>query len=364
MLLTLEAPPILTLCIMMWRTFPFLAIVWAQIQISASDLPAPGSSYTVSQSRPQPGTDFLSTGANFTWDFSQLSADTQLTVEWKSPLQVPQYVLSCGNASFQALFLKIADSIPAPGFTIRDVYAFLRKSNSQFSVQGVGATVNGFPITQCYQDPDEIYMLPMTYQREDSTTFWLRLNLTVPNFGNVTVAQRGYRLHEVDGYGQLTTPYGTFQVLRLRQYVRQRDTVFFNGFEVQRRDTSYIVLEWHGEGQGIPLLRVQGTEQVVGGNSTFVPAIIQFKDNARTAALITGGENISISPNPCRGILHISAHGASFVVYNLIGKPVAEGEVPQDGTVRLPTTLPEGIYFLRLTDRGRTYWHRFALVWQ
>lgn len=340
-------------------------VAWAQITITSADLPAPSSSYTVSQSRPQAGLDFLATGANHVWDFSQLSADTQLTVEWKSPAQVPQYALSCGNLNLQALFLKVADSIPAPGIAIRDLYAFLRKSNSQLAVHGVGASVNGFPITQCYQDPDEIYMLPMTYQREDSTTFWLRINIPVPNGGNATLAQRGYRLHRVDGYGQLTTPYGSFPVLRLRRYVRQWDTVYFNGFPIQRTDTSYVELEWLGAGQGIPLLRVQGTERIVGGNSIFAPVTIQFKDESRSTVLIPGGKGISISPNPCRGTLHISLPGAAFAIYNLIGKPVAEGHVPHDGIVRLPTTLPEGIYYLRLTDReGHIYWHRFALVWQ
>lgn len=351
---------------MLRRTLPFLfgLASWAQIQITSSDLPAPATSYTVSQSRPRPGLDFITTGAGYTWDFSQLTADTQLTVEWKSPAQVPQYVLSCGNASLQALFLKVADSIPAPGIAIRDLYAFLRKSNSQLAVHGVGASVNGFPITQCYQDPDELYMLPMTYQREDSTTFWLRLNISIPNAGTATFAQRGYRLHEVDGYGQLTTPYGSYSVLRLRRDVHQWDTVYFNGVPIQRTDTSYVELEWLGQGQGIPLLRVQGTIRIVGGTPTFIPTLIQFKDELHGTALKPGNGTVSISPNPCKGYLRISLPGASYTIHNLIGKAVAEGEVPQDGVIRLPSTLPEGVYFLRLSEGRRTHWHRFVLVWE
>ncbi|MCX8113078.1 MAG: T9SS type A sorting domain-containing protein [Bacteroidia bacterium] len=340
-------------------------ISWAQIQITASDLPSPNSSYTVSQSRPNLSLNFLATGPGFTWDYAQLPVDTQLTVEWKSPVQVPQYSLSCGNFSLQALFLKIADSVRTPGFTIRDLYAFLRKGSQQMAIHGIGASVNGLPVTQCYNDPDELYMLPMSYEREDSTTFWLRLSFSVPNFGNVTFAQAGYRLHKVDGYGQLTTPYGTFQVLRLKRNVRQRDTVYLNGIPIQRTDTSYTELEWLGQGQGIPLLRVQGSMRMTGGNPTFIPALIQFKDEQRMSSLQhEGGSRPTISPNPCRGLLRVSApNGSSYALYNLIGKLLYEGQVPEDGTLRIPPTLPEGIYFLRLTHEGRESWHRFVLVW-
>lgn len=339
-------------------------VAWAQIQVTSSDLPSPGAAYTVSQSRPQPGLDFLATGAGHTWDFAQLPSDTQFTIEWKSPAQVPQYVLSCGNLSSQALFLKVADSIPAPGVSIRDIYAFLRKSSQQMAVHGVGASVNGIPITECYRDPDEIYMLPLQYGRQDSTTFWLRISFPLPNAGNATLSQRGYRLHKVDGYGQLTTPYGTFQVLRLWRKVYQRDTIFFNGIPIQRRDTSFIELEWLAQGQGIPLLRVQGNTRATGTGTIFVPVLIQFKYEPRSTALSIGGDKLVISPNPSRGTLNVPLPGAAYQLYNLIGRPVGEGVIPSDGVLRLAPTLPEGVYFLRLVHEGRVYWHRFALTWE
>ncbi len=336
-----------------------LGLAWAQSQIQESDLPSAGSEYLVSQSRPRAGLDFLATGANYTWDFSQLSADTQFIVQWKSPFQVPQYGFSCGNASLQALLLKLADSLPSQGgVTIRDMYAFLRKSPSKMTVEGVGATVNGAPIWQCYQDPDEIYVLPLNYGDRDSTTFWLRFTFQVPNFGTVTYAQRGYRIHQADGYGQITTPYGQFSCLRLRRDVHQKDTVYFQGFPVQRRDTSYTELEWLGTGQGVPLLRVQGS--FVLGN--FTPALIQYKDQARSSSLLMAGGSIRIGPNPTRGVLYIEPAQGTFAVRNLIGEVLLEGEVPPDGRLQLPPTLPEGVYFLRLTQQERTSWHRFVLL--
>lgn len=344
----------------MWRMlWLFLPLVWAQIQIQSGDLPTAGTDYTLSQSRPRPGLDFLATGANYTWDFSSLSADTQLVVQWKSPIQVPQYILSCGNASLQALLLKLADSLPSGGgITIRDLYAFLRKGSSKMTVEGVGASVNGVPITQCYQDPDEIYVLPLNYGNRDSTTFWLRLTFQAPNGGTVTFAQRGYRIHQVDGYGQVTTPYGQFSCLRLRRDVHRKDTVYYQGFPVQWRDTSYTELEWLGTGQGVPLLRVEGS--FILGN--FTPTIIQYKDNTRSSFLSLASGTVRVGPNPARGMLYIEPARGHFVVRSLIGEVLLEGEVPPDGKLQLPPTLPEGVYFLRLSQDQRVSWHRFVLI--
>ncbi|MEN3040766.1 MAG: T9SS type A sorting domain-containing protein [Bacteroidia bacterium] len=335
---------------------------WAQIQITSSDLPSAGQSFTVSQSRPQPNWDFLSTGPNYTWNFDQLPADTQLVVRWQAPWEVPQYIFSCGNASLQALLFKIADSIRTPLFTIRNLYAFLRKSNTKMSIQGIGASLNGIPLTQCYQDEDEIYMLPLSYGRTDSTTFWLRIDLSTPN-GNFTLAQRGYRLHHVDGYGQLTTPYGSFTVLRLRRDVHQKDTLYWNGNPIFRTDTSYIELEWLGQGQSIPLLRVQGNLRQIGNNLTLIPAVIQFKDESSSTALSFPSERFILSPNPSHGILRIPTPGASYQICDLTGKVILSDEVPQDGILSLPPTLPDGIYFIKVAYDAQESWYRFSLIW-
>ena len=343
-----------------WGVF-FLAWACAQIQITASDLPSAGTTYTVSQSRPQPGMDFTATGPNYTWDFSQLPNDTQLTVVWKNSWEVPQYVFSCGNASLQALLLKIADSFPSTGgIAIRDIYAFLRKSNSTLAVHGIGASINNAPITQCYQDPDEVYVLPITYGQRDSTTFWLRISFPAPMGGTITWAQRGYRLHQVDGYGQIQTPYTQKACLRLRQDVHQNDTLYYNGMPFRQGDSSYTEFQWLAQGEGIPLLRVQGNWSGMGG--AFVPVSIQYKNTSSPTALLGGGASVQVTPNPTQGTLWVSPPHGRYLVRNLLGQVVAEGDVSPDGQIRLPTHLPEGVYFLRLTQNSQTTWHRFWLV--
>ncbi len=337
-----------------------IATLWAQITIQSSDLPAPNSSYPVGQAHPAPGVDFGATGTNYTWDFSTLRADTHFTAEWKGIGSVPQYVFSCGNWQFwQSLLLKVADSIPNPLFTLRDVYAFLSKTNNHLRVEGVGVTVNGLPLTFCYSDPDEIYVLPLDYGDRDSTTFRLRIEFQPPNQpGTITIVQRGYRIHEVDGYGQVQIPNGTYPCLRLQRKVYQRDSIFFNGFSLPPRDTTYYELEWLGQGKGIPLVRVSGNW--VGG--TFVPLSVIFQDSTGASSLTASERDIALRPNPTSGVLHLPGAGERYAVYDLTGRLWQEGAWPAEGRLVLTPGLPNGVYFLRLRRAGGETYHRFILA--
>ena len=336
-----------------------MAILWAQITIQSSDLPSPNSRYSVGQARPARGVDFAATGANYTWNFSNLRADTNFIVEWKGIGSVPQYSFSCGNwQSWQSLLLKVADSIPNPLFTLRDVYAFLSKTNDHLRIEGIGAMVNGLPLTPCYSDPDEIYVLPLDYGDRDSTTFRLRIQFQLPNFGTVVYIQRGYRIHEVDGYGQVQIPMGNYSCLRLKRKFYQRDSVFFNGSPVFSRDTTYYELEWLGQGKGIPLVRVSGNW--VGG--TFAPGLVVFQDTTGYSSLTALEREMSVRPNPTSGLLHLPGAGERYAVYDLTGRLWQEGAWPAEGRLVLAPGLPNGVYFLRLRRAGGESYHRFILA--
>jgi hypothetical protein len=338
----------------------FLAILWAQITIQSADLPSPNSTYPVGQARPNPSIDFATTGANHTWNFSTLRADTHFTSEWKGIGSVPQYSFSCGNWQFwQSLLLKIADSAPTPLGTIRDMYAFLSKTNTHLRIEGVGVTLNGIPLTFCYSDPDEVYVLPLTYGRRDSTTFRLRMEFQPPNQpGTVVIVQRGYRIHEVDGYGQVQIPIGTYDCLRLKRKVYQRDSVYFNGFPVQSRDTTYYELEWLGQGKGIPLVRAAGNWMM--GN--FVAASVVFQDSIMRSSLREGERDLVLGPNPTSGVLFLPKEGERYAVYDLTGRLWQEGAWPPDGRLVLSSAMPNGVYFLRLRRSAGESFHRFILA--
>jgi len=337
--------------------FLMTGLLWAQITIEDADLPSPGRNYEVGSTRPTNSFNFDATGTNFTWNFSMLRADTHLVSEWKGVGSVPQYSFSCGNWQFwQSILLKVADSVPNSPLSIRNVYAFLSKTNTHLRVEGVGLTVNNVPLTFCYQDPDETYVLPLNYGDRDSTTFHLRAQLSTPQ-GTVTLAQRGYRIHQVDGYGSIQIPLGTYNCLRLKRKNYQRDTVYFNGLPVQRRDTTYYELEWLAKNQGVPLLRVSGNYV----SNNFVPAQIIFRDSIQASALPMSESHVAVGPNPTNGILRLPKGEGRYILYDLTGRLFQEGPWPSDGHLRLPEHLPNGIYFLRLQGPRTESYHRLIL---
>ncbi len=338
----------------------FLAFLWGQITIQNSDLPSPGSTYSFGQARPNPSLDYADTGVGYTWDFSGLRADTHLLSEWKSISSVPQYGFSCGNWQvWQSLLLKIADSILTPIGTLRSVYAFLSKTNNHMRIEGLGVTFNGLPLTFCYSDPDEIYVLPLDYGDRDSTTFRLRIELQAPNQpGTIAIVQRGYRIHEVDGYGRVQIPLGIYDCLRLKRKTYQRDSVFFNGFPFQSRDTTYYELEWLGQGKGIPLVRATGNYTM----GQFVASSVSFQDSMAASSLLEGGRSWVVGPNPTTDVLYLPREGVSYAVYDLTGRLWQEGPWPADGRLVLSPAMSAGVYFLRLRRGGRESFHRFILA--
>ncbi|MCS6790479.1 MAG: hypothetical protein NZ580_05830 [Bacteroidia bacterium] len=338
---------------------------WAQVQITAADLPTPRSTYYVAQSRQSRNVDFTATGAGYDWDFRSLRADTILPLEWKSPIQAPEFAFSCGNASLQALLLKLQDSLFSfSNVQVRDLHAFFRKSTSQLTLTGVGVKVNGFPSTTCHIDPDEVYNLPLTQGRFDSTTFYFRLSFTLPSPPvNVVYASRGYRLHRVDGHGQVQTPSFQAQCLRLRRDTYQKDTVYVGGLPFARIDTSYTDFEWLAQGQGIPLLRVTGTWSQASGTPTFQPAIIQYKTTQPTSLAYSGSLSIFLHPNPAQHYVCGTPAGAAYHLYDGLGRVIATGHASAEGYIYFPEPLAPGAYMLRMVWRENEAWSKVLIAY-
>src|SRR6185436_7728587 len=112
-------------------------------------------------------------------------------------------------------------SINAGPATMKNVWDFFKNTTTKFTLEGTGFTLNGFPLASDYTDPDEWYYFPLNYNDNDSGTFYV--STTVPGLG--TYIQAGKRKNTVDGWGKITTPFGTFDTLRVRSVVTETDTI-------------------------------------------------------------------------------------------------------------------------------------------
>lgn len=251
----------------------------AQITITSSDLPSAGDTLrysVISNSDTMITKNYKKTGLNFIWDFSNLKPISQGIDEYKSALQTP-YPYFVGKFG-----LKITDSIVLGTYKLEDIYNFFGKSASVYTVDGMGVKISGIPVPALYSDKDEIYKLPLTYSTKiDTSTFYF--STIVP--GLVTYIKAGKRINQVDGYGTIITPYGSFDCIRVKTIILETDSVkvsmlpFPIGFP-----NNQVEYKWLAKGMKIPALEVSGN--LTGTNVTITK--VRFRDKYRQTTPLPG----------------------------------------------------------------------------
>jgi len=240
----------------MERIFILVAFILAglrglpQIIIDQTDMPNPGDTLRVSTSNIIPG-DYTKTGMDTTWDFSSLfSLSQQLDSFVAKP---PAFQLSFSNAN-----LASPGGIPSfPGFPVSSPFTFYNKAAGSFADLGFGfiITFAGFPLPAAakYDTSDKYYTFPLT-----TGTIWnsnSSASLGIP--GLASFFRTRIRTSMVDGWGTVETPWGSFQTIRVKSHLVQRDSIFIDtlgmGVPVTRDITEY---KWLAKGKGIPVLQI------------------------------------------------------------------------------------------------------------
>ncbi len=292
----------------------------AQITITGNDMPAPYDHVRVSTGLNLGFINYSETGENFTWDFSQLIPISQSVDSFISITDVPIFILLYfGNAS--NLVKKDNNTIPIPGFPITKQFSFLKNTSNSFNDAGVLYTIAGIPIPLKYNSPDILYNFPMNYGNTGSS--YAEYALGVPSVGYIS--KKINRTNTVDGWGTLTTPYGTFEVLRQKSEVSQFDSLYIDslgiGLPMYQEYTEYT---WVGIGQKLPLLKI--TSSLGGVIATYIDSLRFPSAINYNAEIITN--NVTIFPNPTKDIVNItfnllSKSNVIFEIYTISGAKVA-----------------------------------------
>jgi hypothetical protein len=116
----------------------------------------------------------------------------------------------------------------------------------------------------------------------------------------------------VDGYGSITTPFGTFEALRIRHDIDEIDSLytelpFIGGTWIPLDIPASHQYEWWANGEKEPILRINTTEIL--GNETVTD--IEYRDIYRPEVASISENNISdqinIYPNPADEYIEIIA---------------------------------------------------------
>jgi hypothetical protein len=225
----------------------------AQITIEQDDMPSSGDTIRVSQTIHVP-VDYTLTGTDTAWDFSMLEAMNQRLDTFVSMNAVPLVYRLVFIPDFVAnLASPRTSNLALPGLAVSQSYVFYKKNALGFSEAGYAFTAGGLPVPLKYDVPDLYYAFPMTYGSTWNSSSHAQLAMT----GLAYIGSTRVRSSIVDGWGTLTTPFGTFETLRIRTVLQESDSIYIDslgvGIPMNRQITLYT---WLGKQQGEPLLQV------------------------------------------------------------------------------------------------------------
>ena len=257
----------------MRQFFPLLllVVVSAQAQTSPSidrtDMPVVGDSLRLSQAAALPAgaPPLTRRGPNQTWNYAAL-APTAQRVERYRALSTTNIVFQlafglpgpnqANLASPQALALPPGTTLP-----VTDPVVFFRSSAADFRAVGSGVVASGLGLPVTFvsaAEQDIIYRFPLSYSSpRDSSTSAFSINLP----GTVFFAQRQKRVNRPDAWGTLTTPYGTFQTVRVVTRLSAHDSLAVPGQPGTGFDTPVTrEYKWLAKTVHVPVLKITTTQ--------------------------------------------------------------------------------------------------------
>jgi len=262
--------------------------VFSQVSYLSTDFATSGETYTVSTASNATLMNFAASGANHNWDFSGLTAQSQATAGWDDPNASGYklswclshfYLFNC-NSQFNSHFKlasQVMNDINIGTYSIGNIVEHSNVTAEAFSndMRGMTPNINGItlPVTIDYDDPDEVYHFPITYNDSYTTTghFNLDMNPLGVDFIYDLAVQR---TNTVQGWGSLTTPMGTFpDVLKLKSVIQRTDQVTVSGMNIPIPTTT-VSYQWFSKDYGIPVLQADGFELF----GAFIPLTVKYID--------------------------------------------------------------------------------------
>jgi len=321
-----------------------------QITIVKGDMPSADDSIRMSKAL-SVQYDFSLTGPNYTWDFSNLTPLSQ---------RVERYI---GKSDFPLLYLAVfftkanlaseRDDMNLLNITIKNGYNFYKNTSSSFKQVGYGAEVNGIPTPVSFTNSDVIYRFPMTYGNQDSSlSNW---NISIPSLA--TVKEWKKRVNHVDGWGNITTPYGSFQCIRIKSEIQQMDSIYYSTGGVNMGiPQNYTEYTWYSKSLPFPVLKATVS---MGGLLT----TIEYSDSVRQFVGIetskTKQADVNIYPNPTKGSFTIDfsskSENNSLQIIDLNGRVIYQENISNNyRKVYSSNQFAKGIYIVRIISNDNS----------
>ncbi len=338
-----------------------VAFLKAQITIGANDFANANDTVRVSIANIPSGLNYQATGVDTTWDYSFLQWSSQRVDKLLNPTNTNTlYALYFANVSFNSHRANIA----SPGtlnlsvssiLTVNNLYNFFYKSNSSYIQQGLGMSIDNIPTTVSMIQHDTLYKFPIQYG--DAADCASSFKINIPLLGGVLHTQT--RTNQVDGWGNLTTPFGTFPVLRMFTEIVSYDSIYIDTlhFGLNVPLPTQRQYKWIGIGQKEPLLEIN-TQVVLGFESI---SSIVYRDSVRNPPVVNAINEIAandlsfnVYPNPASNAFVVYSQSdirnTQITVTDMNGRQLLNRPVIGQIDAVDASQWERGIYFVVLTN--------------
>jgi len=341
----------------------------AQITVIASDFPGKGDTVRYSVTN-NVFNNYTETGANFNWDFSNLTPQSQTLMKHFSVDDADIITQSLFGSTvipkYRATYYLPARELPLATLSglldlpVDEIYRFYRKTNDEMTVIGLSISAMGFGIGKRADSLEIAYKFPMVFGQNFNSEGSVDLDLSA--VAPFRLKQFRTRESEIDGWGTITTPYGTFECLRIHHIINEFDSVLID----LGNGPTWIAIpiptiheyEWCTNNQKGPILKAKANE--IFGFQLFNEVMYRdiFRDDLNVSVADVAQNQIRAYPNPASTHLFIELNEnvlapKQMVVYNASGKWVhtfgPEAITIEPGRIKLDVkNLSKGIYFLNL----------------
>lgn len=313
--------------------------------------------------------DVASTGAGHSWDFSNLTPNSQYIKSYEN--------IQAGGQIANIVFGQFAAAKYQASYFVRDNNLVFELAGNVFpvgierfnrvvkltddSLTWIGVMLQTdqgtFPVKS--DTIETRYVYPMDYGQTHSSRGYTYLNMS-------PMAEAEWVEHrtidsEVDGWGVLSTPYNDYTVLRVRHDITQSDSILAD-LQGTGNPTWTAVptmnmheYEWWAKNEKHPVLKII-TQEVFGFE---VVQSIEYKDiyHPEVASIFENSIDFSIAPNPGNEQTTIKSETAidNILLYSADGKVIQNntGINALEFTIDL-SEVPVGVYLVEVQSAGQS----------
>lgn len=208
------------------------ASLFGQITITEDDFPSGGDTAMVSISTDF-GLDFASTGEDYEWLFESLTLSEQRIDTFFDVSDASfTYQLVFNNGFFEPDYVSeyytkllnfVIPTTDVFEFPIGNPVGFTRVESDAVENVGIGFELGGVELPVKNEMIDVEYEFSMTYGDSWTSESFLEVDLN-PLYDGIWRRYQD-RSSEVDGWGEITTPFGTFDAVRIRSEIDFTDSL-------------------------------------------------------------------------------------------------------------------------------------------